>query len=129
MTSMLTIALANIGWLRFFLAFLSVVALYFNGARTELFSFIFSFVAVSFLFYFRKHTLYLTSFFLLLLFVFFVPIQTVQEMLPDNRILQVFNLQEASSAVMRTNLSHDGIEKLKENPIFGSYAFYYNSYG
>lgn len=131
MTGILALAFINNWWFRFFLASLTIVSLYFNGARTELVCFALSFFIVLFFFILRKgrSVLYLL---VLLLFLFTLPLfsfQAVQERLPENRVLQLLDLAGSSSAIKRSFLNESGLETINDFPFFGSYAFYYKSYG
>jgi hypothetical protein len=50
--------------------------------------------------------------------------QSVVDMLPNNRTVQLFDLSHSSSAVAREHLASNAWRTITENPIFGDFASY-----
>ncbi len=104
----------------------SSVALFFNGARTELVLFIFSSVVTLLYFNFlsiKKMFLSLLSFFLILIctILFY---HELLKILPDNRILQLLDISLSSSYKARVEIFENGMNLIKNSPLIGDYGGY-----
>lgn len=107
---------------RFLLYGLAASSLFLNGARSE-------FSAVLFLvpiieLYYTRHKLYSIILVFFLLIWFGANVDSIVGMLPDNRILQLFDLSHSSSGGARQHLSREAWRTITENPIFGDFASY-----
>lgn len=111
---------------RFLLYGLAVTSLFLNGARSEFSAVLFLIPIIEL--YHARHKLY--SIFL----VFFLAIwlganaESIVGMLPDNRILQLFDVSHSSSGVAREQLSREAWRTITENPILGDFASYADGY-
>ena len=107
---------------RIFLYGLAISCLFLNGARSE-------FSAVLFLvpiieLYYKRHKIFSVFLVFYILLWFGVNAETIIGMLPENRILQLFDLSNSSSGVARQHLSSDAWRTITNNPIFGDFASY-----
>jgi hypothetical protein len=111
---------------RFLLYGLAVSSLFLNGARSEFSAVLFLIPIIEL--YHARHKLYSIS------LVFFLSIWLVANadsivgMLPDNRILQLFDVSHSSSGVAREQLSREAWRTITENPILGDFASYADGY-
>lgn len=116
---------------RSLVSLITASALYYNGARTEFFCFILSFVglllATSIARSFSLKTISLFVFYFALSCFLFS--ETMRTLLPENRILQVYDLKSSTSVIARTELTSMGWQEIIKDPFFGNYAYYLDFYG
>lgn len=111
--------------------FIGVLTLFFNGARTELVCFIFSTIILAFTRYGILKILFLSAGFMLsiTLAVYGLSAEKYEKFVGNNRNLQLFDLDNATSAQERNYLHEFAIRTIWENPILGDYASYLNIEG
>jgi len=125
-TFLIVVAVVRFMGVRFFVYGLAISSLFLNGARSEFSAVLFLIPIIEL--YHAKHKLY--SIFL----VFFLLIWVVANadaivgMLPDSRILQLFDVSHSSSGVAREQLSREAWHTITENPILGDFASYEDGY-
>lgn len=131
MTGILAVALAQRGWVRLIFAVATAAALYLNGARSEFVCFIVASLALwaAYAVWHRGKVFPMALLIALAAILPFLSLEAVQQMLPENRMLQLFDLAESSSALVRAELSCAGWQEINRNPIFGNYGFYYATDG
>jgi hypothetical protein len=131
MTGILAVALAQRGWARIALAVATMAALYLNGARSELVCFALALLALwaAYAVWHRGSVFPMVMLIALTALLPFLSLEAVQQMLPENRMLQLFDLAGSSSALSRADLSAAGWQEINRSPIFGNYAFYYATDG
>lgn len=108
--------------LRVLLYCLAAPTLFVNTARSE-------FVAMLFLIpiielYYSRHKLVLVSVLAILFFILYHYLDDILALLPDNRILELLDLSQSSSANKRAHLTVYAIHTISQFPVFGDYASY-----
>jgi hypothetical protein len=107
---------------RLLLYALAIISLFLNGARSE-FSAVLFIVPIIELYY-AKHKLYSVAFAFFLSVWLGTNADSLLGMLPETRILQLFDLSHSSSGAAREQLSIDAWRTITNNPIFGDFASY-----
>jgi hypothetical protein len=130
-TGIVAVAFTRRAIYRVAIGVITVAALYINGARSEFVCLIVALLAL-----WSIHGLVergrLIPLFAMLVVVSLLPflsLDAVQNALPENRMLQLFDLAGSSSAISRAELSQAGWEEVGRNPLLGNYAFYYDAGG
>lgn len=108
--------------LRLILYAVATVSLFLNGARSEFSAVLFSIPIIEF--YYSKCKLCLLIPLMLILILFVANIQSLVDMLPNNRTVQLFDLSQSSSVAARQQLSSNAWRTIVENPVFGDFASY-----
>lgn len=121
-TFLIVISVVKSIGVRFLLYGLATSSLFLNGARSEFSAVLFLIPIIEF--YYTRHKLYFIIFVFYLLISFTVYVESIVGMLPENRILQLFDLSHSSSGIARQHLSSDAWRTITENPIFGDFASY-----
>jgi hypothetical protein len=108
--------------LRVLLYSLAAPTLFVNTARSE-------FVAMLFLIpiielYYSRHKLVLVSVLAILFFIFYHYLEDILALLPNNRILELLDLSQSSSANKRAHLTAYALHTISQFPAFGDYASY-----
>lgn len=107
---------------RFLMYIIAASALFLNGARSE-------FVAMLFLIpiieiYYSENKLHSAT----AIFAFFaittLSYKYISEYLPKNRIMELTDLSQSTSAIERRNLTYKALQTISEHPILGDYASY-----
>jgi hypothetical protein len=111
---------------RFLLYGLAVVSLFLNGARSEFSGVLFLIPIIEL--YHAKHKLYSIGLVFFLLIWLAANADSIVNMLPDNRILQLFDVSHSASGVAREQLSREAWHTITENPIFGDFGSYADGY-
>jgi O-antigen ligase len=104
----------------------AIASLFLNGARSE-FSGVLFLIPILELYHARQK-LYSVGIVFLLMIWFAANAESIVSMLPDNRILQLFDVSHSSSGVAREQLSSDAWHTITENPIFGDFGSYPDGY-
>lgn len=130
-TGILALALTRVAIYRVGIGAATVAALYINGARSEFVCFTVALLALwaAHAIIDRGRPLPLIA---VLVFVLLLPLfslESVQTALPENRMLQLFDLAGSSSAIGRAELSQAGWEEVGRHPLLGNYASYYDTDG
>ena len=121
-TYLIVVAVTRSVVLRYLMYVMASTALFLNGARSEFSAIMFLIPAVEL--YYAKQRLY-AIFALLLLSVFLVGgVETIVNALPENRILQLFDLSHSSSAITRQRFTGDALRTIWSSPVFGNFASY-----
>lgn len=130
-TGILLVAIAPRGWFRVALAVATTVALFLNGARSEFVCFVLALLALwaAYAVWRRGSAFPMVMLIALIALLPFLSLEAVQQVLPENRQLQLFDLGTATSAIVRLELAQAGWEEIGKSPLFGSYGFYYNKDG
>lgn len=120
------------GWLRFFIVVLSIIALYFNTARSEFVFFILaimSYYGLDFLIKRNNLNKYVNLF--LLVMVLSGVIYTFQQITFDdlNRTAQLIDISDSSSFSGRKELQDYALESIGNNIFFGNYGYYIDRFG
>lgn len=107
---------------RFLLYVLATVTLFVNGARSEFSAVLFVIPIIEL--YHAKNKLYsITMAFFLAIWVG-ANFDEILRVLPDSRILQLFDMSHSSSSAAREQLSLDAWRTILQNPIFGDFGSY-----
>lgn len=108
--------------LRLLLYFISVSALFINGARTEFSALLILIFIIEFFYTGHKLTMLLIS----LIIIIIIPFASdnIIALLPNNRALELFSLSKSTSWESRWNLSLLSLKTISENPILGDYGSY-----
>lgn len=101
---------------------IAVPTLFINTARSE-------FVALLFLIpiieiYYAKHKLKMASAMFVIFAIVSLNFEYILERLPDNRVLELIDLSQSSSANLRHHLTDQALQTINNNPILGDYASY-----
>lgn len=125
-TFLIVVSVVRFMGVRFFVYGLAVSSLFLNGARSE-FSAILLLIPLIEL-YHAKHKLYSIFLVFFLLTWIAANADSIVGMLPDSRILELFDVWHSSSGVAREQLSRDAWHTITENPILGDFASYEDGY-
>jgi hypothetical protein len=125
-TFLVVISVVRVIGVRLLLYGVAIVSLFLNGARSE-FSGVLFLVPIIEL-YHSRHKLYAVGMVFLLLMWFVANAEAIVNMLPDNRILQLFDVSHSSSGVAREQLSREAWHTITEYPIFGDFGSYADGY-
>jgi hypothetical protein len=125
-TFLVVISVVRFVGVRLVLYGLAIASLFLNGARSE-FSGVLFLIPILELYHARQK-LYSVGIVFLLLIWFAANAESIVSMLPDNRILQLFDVSHSSSGVAREQLSSDAWHTITENPIFGDFGSYPDGY-
>lgn len=122
LTFIVAIAFIKTTITRFIIYGIAASALFLNGARSE-------FVAMLLLvpvieIYHSKYKISILIIISLIAAIISLNIDYISSILPDNRILELANLSQSSSANLRHHLTIQAINTINENPILGDYASY-----
>jgi hypothetical protein len=130
-TGIVAVAVARSGFLRLLISVCTIIALYLNVARSEFVCFPLAllFLWGAYTMWSKRRLLPLAAFTLCALLLPFVPLDKVQERLPENRILQLLDIAGASSARDRARFAEAGWEEVSKRPLLGNYGFYYDTEG
>jgi hypothetical protein len=125
-TFLILISVVRFIGFRLLLYGLAIVSLFLNGARSEFSGVLFLIPIIEL--HHARHKLYSIGVVFLLLIWFAANAEVIVNMLPDNRILQLFDVSHSSSGVAREQLSSDAWHTITENPIFGDFGSYADGY-
>jgi hypothetical protein len=125
-TFLVLISVVRFVGVRLLLYGVAIVSLFLNGARSEFSGVLF--LAPIIELYHARHKLYSVGAVFLLLIWFAANAESIVNMLPDNRILQLFDVSHSSSGVAREQLSSEAWHTITENPIFGDFGSYADGY-
>jgi hypothetical protein len=125
-TFLIVISVVRFIGTRLLLYGMAIVSLFLNGARSEFSGVLFLIPIVEL--YHARYKLYSVGSVFLLLIWFAANIDTIVNMLPDNRILQLFDVSHSASGVAREQLSKEAWHTITENPIFGDFGSYADGY-
>lgn len=101
---------------------IAISSLFLNGARSEFSAVLFIIPIVEL--YYAKNKFYSIILAFFLLAWLGLNAEAIVGMLPDNRILQLFDLSHSSSGVAREQLSREAWRTIIENPVFGDFGSY-----
>jgi len=121
-TFLIVIAVVKFIGARFLLYGLAIVTLFLNGARSE-FSAVLFLLPVIELYYARNKFYSIVLVFFLLAWAG-LNAEAILGSLPENRILQLFDLSHSSSGVAREQLSREAWHTITQNPFFGDFGSY-----
>ncbi|NQD91916.1 hypothetical protein HP532_04525 [Pseudomonas sp. CrR25] len=122
LTFVVAISAVNRFCFRVLLYCLAIPALYLNGARSEFVGLLLFIVLYEFMLS-RKRVLYVAILFFLMVAIFFIVI-FLDGLIPDNRVLLLFNLPDDKSYLLRKGFADAGYEVIYGNPFWGGYASY-----
>jgi hypothetical protein len=125
-TFLIVISVVRFIGTRLLLYGMAIVSLFLNGARSEFSGVLFLIPIVEL--YHARYKLYSVGSVFLLLIWLAANIDTIVNMLPDNRILQLFDVSHSASGVAREQLSKEAWHTITENPIFGDFGSYADGY-
>ncbi len=118
----------NSSKLVFLISLVTMVGLFFNGARTEFALFFVSYLTL--IIYVRRtsfNNIALTIFlFLVISIASIANFDNLLALLPKNRMLQLLDISSTSSWQARANLITSAIETIYSNPLVGNYGSYTN---
>lgn len=121
-TFLIVIAVVKFIGARLLLYGLAIATLFLNGARSE-FSAVLFLIPIIELYYARNKFYSVVLVFFLLAWVG-LNAEAIVGSLPDNRILQLFDLSHSSSGVAREQLSREAWHTITQNPFFGDFGSY-----
>jgi len=125
-TAIFTVVFIESKKYKFGLFCIGVAILFLNGARSEFVFFVFSFAAVIATVWIEsplKMGLALATI-LALSIAAYVFASGIVSLLPDTRMLQLFDIFESSSFALRNSYTADAVQTISENPVFGDYGSY-----
>lgn len=107
------------------IAFIAGTALFFNGARSEFLGFLLAASVTSFLIFNlgRSFIIVISIFCILLLVSNYIP----SDLIESNRMFELLNIDNSSSALARKELMSDALVSISEHPFLGSYGSYARS--
>ena len=122
---LLSIALLKSKMQAFVVFLLTLCALFYNGARTEFALFFVTYISLLVF----MSTRVLTSFVVLMLLmavvmIFVMNLDTLVAMLPENRMMQLLDIDSASSVQSRNIIKQFAWESIANNPVLGDYGGY-----
>jgi len=117
-----TIVLVKIKTIKVILFVFSIPVLFLNGARTEFILFLATFTVL--LLKRSKYSNLLTISFTMILILLLVNIDTIISMLPQSRMVRVFDVFSSASGQSRLQMLSYAWSTIQDNPVFGSYGSY-----
>jgi hypothetical protein len=108
--------------LRVLLYCVAAPTLFVNTARSEFVAMLFLIPVVEL--YYSKRKLVLVSVLAAIFLLFYQHLDDILALLPDNRILELLDLSQSSSANKRHHLSVYALNTIAQFPVFGDYASY-----
>lgn len=112
----------NNGMKFYFIAMIGIIALFFNGARTEFALFPIVLVFVYLWYSIRSVKVLISLFFSLCIFMILVI--NVFDFLPESRMMRLIDFSMGSSGEIRVNQITFAIQQISENPLLGNYGAY-----
>lgn len=112
--------------LRLVLHAVGAATLYVNTARSEFAALVLCIPFIEF-YYARRKLLFVVAG-VLLAIVVAASLDTILASLPNNRILELLDLQHSTSANKRQQLTYQAIQTISANPVLGAYASYQPGY-
>ena len=112
--------------LRLLLHASGAMTLFLNAARSEFAALIFAIPIIEF--YFSRHKLKLLLCGIFLFFVVQLYFDQILAALPANRILELLDLSQSTSANKRHYLTHYAVQTIMAHPLLGDYASYKPGY-
>lgn len=122
LTFIVAIAFIKTAIARFIIYSIAASALFLNGARSEFVAMLLLVPAIEI--YYSKYKISILIIISLIAAIISLNIEYISSILPDNRILELANLSQSSSANLRHQLTIQAINTINENPILGDYASY-----
>jgi hypothetical protein len=120
------IAYTRPAWLRVLLYGLALPTLYVNTARSEFAALLFLIPIIEF--YHTRNKILMLFLFGVLLVLLKSNLEQIVSMLPNNRILELLDLTQSTSANKRHHLSVHAVQTILAHPILGDYASYASGY-
>jgi hypothetical protein len=121
-TFVAVIACTRSAWLRLFLYGIAAPTLFLNSARSEFAALLFLIPFIEL--YRTRHKLLVLLTGALLLLLMQANLDLILAHLPENRILELFDLSHSSSANKRHHLSVHALQTIRAHPLLGDYASY-----
>ena len=109
-------------WLRMLLYCIGAPTLFFNTARSEFIALLFLIPIVEF--YHSRNKLLIALVFVAILITLKVFIDDIIAVLPNNRILELFDLSQSTSANKRHHLTVYALQTINEHPLLGDFGSY-----
>jgi hypothetical protein len=125
-TFLAVIAFTKPTWQRILLYALAAPTLFLNTARSEFAALLFVIPIIEF--YHSKHKLLMLFVFGLLFMLIQSNMDQILSMLPNNRILELLDLSQSTSANKRHHLSLHAMQTIRAHPLLGDYASYASGY-
>lgn len=122
LTFVVTIAFVKLMTTRILIYSIAAAALFLNSARSEFVAMLFLIPIIEIYYAKQKFNMALAIF--LILAVIGLNFEYIINILPSNRILELADLSNSSSANLRHHLTLQAIHTINENPILGDYASY-----
>jgi hypothetical protein len=108
--------------LRLLLHALGATALFLNTARSEFAALLFAIPVIEF--YLSRYKLYFVLVSLLIVFTINLHFDQIVDALPHNRILELLDLSQSTSANKRQHLTLYALNTISNHPLLGDYASY-----
>lgn len=108
--------------LRVLLYCVAAPTLFVNTARSEFVAMLFMIPIIEL--YYSRHKLIIISVLATVFLIFYQNLDDILALLPDNRILELLDLSQSSSANKRHHLSVYALNTIAHFPVFGDYASY-----
>lgn len=121
-TFLIVVSIANSVSVRLLLYVLATVALFLNGARSEFSAVLFAIPLIEL--YNAKNKLYSVTLAFFLAIWIGANFDAILRVLPESRILQLFDMSHSSSNAAREQLSLDAWRTIIQNPVFGDFGSY-----
>lgn len=122
LTFIAVIAFIKTSITRFIIYSIAVSALFLNGARSEFAAMLLIIPIIEI--YRSKNKIIALLIIILIMTAVSLNIEYISSILPHNRILELANITQSSSANIRYHLTLQAIDTINENPILGNYASY-----
>ncbi|MCC6072178.1 hypothetical protein ACFSQU_06970 [Massilia sp. GCM10020059] len=116
------IAYTRSPWLRILLYCIGAPTLFFNTARSEFIALLFLIPIIEF--YHSKNKLVVAFIFLVLAVAVKIYLEDIIALLPHNRILELLDLSQSTSANKRHHLTVYAIQTINEHPFLGDFGSY-----
>ena len=113
--------------LRNLIALLTLIALFVNGARSELFFFICSIFLFTLFTYKRNYTLILSALILTIILLF--KLDYFVQSFESNRTFDLLNLSNSTSYQGRKELGANAWQVIQDQPLLGQYGYYVDEFG
>lgn len=121
-TFLIVVSIVNSVSMRLLLYVLATVALFLNGARSEFSAVLFAIPIIEL--YHAKNKLYSVTLAFFLAIWIGANFDAILRVLPESRILQLFDMSHSSSNAAREQLSLDAWRTIIQNPVFGDFGSY-----
>lgn len=101
---------------------LAAAGLFLNATRSEFVALLFLIPVIEL--YYSRHKLMVVTVLILLILMVKMNLDGIVELIPDNRILELLDLSQSTSATLRHHLRDLAVQTISAHPLLGDYASY-----